>query len=80
MKKLKDSFPNIIEEVRGINFIKGLILKVDISDFMSKLMNHKMLTIKASENVIRLFPSLIVSNKELEEVFDTIEKACKEMS
>ena len=41
LKKLKNSFPKIIEEVRGINFIKGLKLKVDNIDFMSKLMNHK---------------------------------------
>ena len=59
LKKLKNSFPKIIDEVRGVNFIKGFKLKVDNIDFMSKLMNHKLLTIKASENCIRLFPSLL---------------------
>ncbi len=42
-------------------------------------MDHKLLTVKAAENVIRLFPSLIVSNEELDEAIDKIEKACKEM-
>jgi acetylornithine/succinyldiaminopimelate/putrescine aminotransferase len=43
-------------------------------------MNHKMLTVKAEENVIRLFPPLIVTNKELDEATEKIERACKEMS
>ena len=53
---------------------------VDNIEFVKKLMNHKMLTIKAEENVIRLFPSLIVSNNELDEATNKIEKVCKEMS
>ena len=53
---------------------------VDNEEFIKKLMDHKMLAIKASENVIRLFPPLVVNNKELEEAFDKIEKVCKEMS
>ena len=39
-----------------------------------------MLAIKASENVIRLFPPLIVSKQELDEALEKIEKVCKEMS
>ena len=78
LKKLKNSFPKIIEEVRGINFIKGLKLKVDNIDFMSKLMNHKLLTIKASENCIRLFPSLLSTTKELDIGLKIIKKVCEE--
>ena len=43
-------------------------------------MNHKMLAVKAEENVIRLFPPLIIENRELDEAFTKIELACKEMS
>ena len=53
---------------------------VDNVEFMKKLMNHKMLTVKAEENVIRLFPPLIVQNQELDEALSKIEKVCKEMS
>ena len=53
---------------------------VDNDEFIKKLMNLKMLTIKASENVIRLFPPLIVDNKELDEAIGKIEKVCKEMN
>ena len=47
---------------------------------MKKLMDNKMLTVKAEENVIRLFPPLTVSNKELDEAASKIEKVCKEMN
>ena len=78
LKKLKDSFPNIIEEVRGINFIKGLKLKTESTKFMSKLMKHKLLTVKASENCIRLFPPLISTKKELDMGLKIIQKVCQE--
>ena len=80
LKKIKEKYPKIIGEIRGVGLIKGLKMLVDNDEFIKKLMNHKMLTIKASENVIRLFPPLIVNNNELDEAIDKIEKVCKEMS
>jgi len=80
LNKIKSKYPKIIEEIRGIGLIKGLKVFVDNVEFIKKLMNHKMLTVKAEENVIRLFPPLIVTNKELDEATDKIEKVCKEMS
>ena len=80
LKKIKEKYPKIIKEIRGIGLMKGLKMEVDNVEFMTKLMNHKMLTIKAEENVIRLFPPLIVKNEELDEAINKIEKVCKEMS
>ena len=80
LNKIKNKYPKIIGEIRGIGLIKGLKMLVDNVEFIEKLMNHKMLTVKAEENVIRLFPPLIVENKELDEAINKIEKVCKEMS
>jgi len=80
LKKIKDKYPRIIGEIRGVGLIKGLKMLVDNTKFMKKLMNQKMLTVKAEENVIRLFPPLIVNNKELDEATNKIEKVCEEMS
>ena len=62
------------------NLMKGLKMSVDNTEFLNKLMENKMLTVKASENVVRLFPPLIVKNQELDEALSKIEKVCKEMS
>jgi len=80
LNKMKDKYPKIIEEVRGVGLINGLKMLVDNTEFIKKLMNHKMLAIKAEENVTRLFPPLIVNNKELDEAIEKIDKVCKEMS
>ena len=80
LNKIKTKYPKIIGEIRGIGLIKGLKVLVDNVEFIKKLMNHKMLTVKAEENVIRLFPPLVVQNQELDEALSKIEKVCKEMS
>ena len=80
LNKMKDKYPKIIAEIRGVGLIKGLKMLVDNTEFIKRLMNHKMLAIKAEENVTRLFPPLIVNNKELDEAFEKIDKVCKEMS
>ena len=80
LNKMKDKYPKIIAEIRGAGLIKGLKMIVDNTEFIKKLMNHKMLAIKAEENVTRLFPPLIVNNKELDEAIEKIDKVCQEMS
>jgi len=80
LNKIKKNYPKIIAEIRGAGLIIGLKMLVDNTEFMKKLMDHKMLTVKAEENVIRLFPPLIVSNDELDEAINKIETVCKEMS
>ena len=80
LKKVKDKYPKIINEIRGLGLIKGIKTQVDNVKFIQKLIEHKMLAVKAEENVIRLFPPLTVSDKELDEAITKIEKVCKEMS
>ena len=80
LNKIKNEFPKIIGEIRGIGLMKGIKLLVDNTEFMKKLMDHKLLTVKAEENVIRLFPPLIIENKELDEAIHKIQMVCKEMS
>ena len=60
--------------------MKGLKIVLDNNDFIKKLMDHKMLAVKAEENVVRLFPPLTVNNKELDEAVEKIEKTCQELS
>jgi len=80
LNKIKDKHPKIIGEIRGMGLMVGLKMLVDNTTFIKKLMDHKMLTLKAEDNVIRLFPPLIVSNNELDESINKIEKVCKDMN
>ena len=80
LNKIKKRYPKIIGEIRGLGLMKGLRMLVNNVEFMTKLEENKMLTVKAEENVVRLFPPLILNNNELDEATNKIEKVCKEMS
>jgi len=80
LNKIKKKYSKIIGEIRGLGLMKGLRMLVDNVEFMTKLEENKMLTVKAEENVVRLFPPLIVNDNELDEATNKIEKVCKEMS
>ena len=66
LNKLKDQYPKIIKEVRGIGLLIGLQLFHDQTKFIQKLMDNKLLTIRAGENVIRILPPLNVKKKEID--------------
>ena len=80
LNRVKNKYPKIINEVRGSGLMIGLKMVVDNIEFIKKLMDHKMLTIKAEENVVRIFPPLVVNNDEIDKAISTIEFVCKEMS
>ena len=77
LKKIQKEYPSVIKEVRGLGFLLGLQLFKDQSKFIDKLLENKMLTIKASENVVRILPPLNVSKKEIYIALKIIRKVCK---
>ena len=79
LNKLKEKYPNIIKEIRGKGFLIGIQLHKDQSKFIKKLMEKKMLTIRASENVVRILPPLNVKKKEINEALKIIDKVCSEL-
>jgi len=76
LNKLKEEFPKIIKEVRGIGFLIGLQLFNNQSKFIQKLMDNNLLTIRASENVVRILPPLNVKKKEIDLALKIIKKVC----
>jgi acetylornithine/N-succinyldiaminopimelate aminotransferase len=76
LNKIKEMYPNIIKEVRGRGFLIGLQLHKDQTDFIKKLMDYKLLTIRAAENVVRILPPLNVKKSELDLAIKIIKKVC----
>ena len=74
--KIKERFPNIIKEVRGQGFLIGLQLYKDQTKFIKQLMDNKLLTIKAAENVVRILPPLNVKKTEIDKAIKIIKKVC----
>ena len=78
LEKIKMKYPKIIKEVRGRGFLIGLQLFNDQTYFIQKLMENKLLTIKASENVVRILPPLNVKKNEIDQALKIIKKVCLE--
>ena len=65
LTKLKNKYPQLIKEVRGMGLLLGLALYKDQTKFIKELQDNKLLTIRAAENVVRLLPPLNVSKREI---------------
>ena len=79
LNEIKIKYPEIIKEVRGVGLLIGLQLYNDQSKFIKKLMDNKLLTIRAAENVIRILPPLNVKKNEIDLALKIIDKVCKEI-
>ena len=79
LNELKNKYPKVIKEVRGIGLLIGLQLFNDQTDFIKKLMENKLLTIRAAENVIRILPPLNVKKREIDIALKIISKVCNEI-
>ena len=78
LEKIQKHHSNIIKEVRGVGLLIGLQLYSDQTKFIQKLMDNKLLTIRAGENVIRILPPLTVKKKEINLAIKIIRKVCNE--
>ena len=76
LNHIKSKYPRIIKEVRGVGFLIGLQLYDDQSRFIEKLMQNKLLTIRAAENTIRILPPLNVKKNEIDLAIKIIKKVC----
>ena len=79
LNKLKEKYPSTIKEIRGRGLLIGIQLHTDQTKFIKKLMDNKLLTIRAAENVVRILPPLNVKIKEIDLALKIIDKVCSEI-
>jgi len=80
LNKIKIEYPNIIKEIRGRGLLIGIQLKTDQTEFIKKLMDNNLLTIRAAENVVRVLPPLNVKKNEINQSLKIIKKVCSELN
>ncbi len=67
LAEVADSYPDIIESVRGDGLMQGLKCKVTNLDVVAAFRGEHLLSVPAGDNVVRLMPPLIVSEGEISE-------------
>ena len=80
LNDLKNVYPKIIKNIRGKGLLIGIQLHTDQTKFIKKLMDNKLLTIRAAENVVRILPPLNVKKNEVNQALKIINKVCKELN
>ena len=79
LNNIKSKHPDIIKEIRGRGLLIGIQLHNNPTLFIKKLMDYRLLTIRAAENVIRILPPLNVKKKELDIAVKIISKVCNDL-
>ncbi len=79
LAELRDRRPDIVEEIRGEGLMIGLKLKVPPQDFAAAARAHKLLTIPAGDNVVRMVPPLVITEEELSEGVRRLDAACADL-
>ena len=71
-----DRYPTVLSEVRGEGLLIGVKAVVPSGDLVTALRDQKLLTVGAGDNVVRFLAPLIVSEAEIEQSVQSLERAC----
>jgi acetylornithine/N-succinyldiaminopimelate aminotransferase len=71
-----DRYPAVLSEVRGEGLLIGVKAVVPSGDLVNALRDQKLLTVGAGDNVVRFLAPLIVTEAEIDESIEMLERAC----
>jgi acetylornithine/N-succinyldiaminopimelate aminotransferase len=70
----------VLSEVRGEGLLVGVKAVVPSGDLVNALRGEKLLTVGAGDNVVRFLAPLIVTEAEIAESVQMLERACVALS
>src|SRR6266700_530834 len=76
LAEIKDRFPGVVAEVRGEGLLLGVRCVVPNGQLVDALRDEHMLAVGAGDNVVRLYPPLIISEAEVGEAMGMLDRAC----
>ena len=75
-----DTYPDLVSEVRGEGLLAGIRTLVPVGEVVAAAREEGLLCVPAGENVLRMLPPLIVTNEEIDEATDRLERALKSVA
>jgi len=75
LEAVKDSHPQLVEEVRGQGLLAGIKVKVPPAEVVKAAIAEKLLVPSASDNVVRLLPPLNVADEEIADAAQRLSRA-----
>ncbi len=77
LHQVLERYPSIISDISGMGLMIGLRCKVSNTDLLQALTERHMLAVKAGANSIRLLPPLNVTEQEVNQALDIIDRSCQ---
>ena len=74
---LADRFPDVISEIRGKGLLIGLKLIPNNREFMGFARDQGLLVAGGGDNLVRLLPSLLITQEEAREAVAKLEQTCE---
>ena len=74
-ERLQRRFPDVVQEVRGRGLILGLQLRQDPTPIVTAARERGLLIITCGTNTLRFVPPLVISDEEIEEGLEKLERA-----
>jgi len=72
-------YPTLVSGIRGKGLMLGIESKIKNEILIKEMIANKLLTVKASQNIIRILPPLILEEKHVDEAILKINKAFKNL-
>ena len=76
---LKDRYPDVVAEIRGKGLLIGLKLVPNNRAFMAAARDQRLLIAGGGDNCVRLLPSLLITEAEVQEAIEKLERTCEDM-
>ena len=78
LNALKEKYPHI-KEVRGMGLMQGIELDVPVADVVKTSINNGLLLVGAGPDVVRFVPGLIITEDEIDEAMEILDKSLAEV-
>ncbi len=79
LARLENEYPSVIESIRGEGLMIGIKCAVTNTELGNACMAHRLLTVAAGDNVLRLLPPLVISEQDVDDAMSRIEAACRDI-
>jgi acetylornithine/N-succinyldiaminopimelate aminotransferase len=77
---LVDKHPKVLKGVRGMGLMLGLEAVVENTKLVDAAREEGLLTVGAGENVVRIAAPLIISDAQVKEGIDALDRACSKLA
>jgi len=78
--KIVGEFPQVFEDARGAGLLQGLKCVLPQNEVLASCIAEGLLPITAGENVLRLAPPLVLTDRDLDEAIEMLRRAARRVS